>query len=54
MLLFAPFYLLETALSVNFHKLRLCELQSVCTAVSVGTAENHTEPDKTASLLTDI
>ena len=48
------FLLFKNCVSLNLHYLKLCKLQSVFIAVSDGTAENHTEPERTASLWTDI
>jgi len=54
MLLFPLFYFLKSALSLKLRTLKLCKLWSVCTTVSDETGENHTEPDRTASLWIDI
>ena len=50
----SPYLLFKNCASLQLHNLKLCKLQSVCTAVSDGTAENRTKPDRTASLWSDI
>ena len=50
----SPFLLFKNCTSLHLHNLKLCKSQSVCTVESDGTAENRTEPDRTASLWSDI
>jgi hypothetical protein len=51
---FPLFLLFKNCISLHLHNFKLCTPQSVCTKVSDGNAENHTEPDRTANLWTDI